>query len=451
MPKPRKPKSSRETKNAREETARKRRLESEFESLRPEDFDVSVGNDGRRDKTYAAEKRQEFSRSDGEFYQLLRASGGDPRKMPKAEASRLAFFLAAKSEQERRFQNKRLARSIAIASANETLHLRMLMQLAQEYFTSKIRPAGYAKKVVKRNQSRTAIIVLSDLHFGSDLRAIDNPEAFGAEEESRRFASIVQQVSDYKSQYRNDQRLLVCANGDLIEGALGHDQRDGAPLTEQKGACLHYFQQAIAQWARDYPSVHIEWQPGNHGRDKLRHPGRATSSKWDGHEWWLGYCLAQMCKGLPNVTFSVPFRAVSSIKVYNHWFLQTHGDTEVRLGDPDTQASRNEKELAKVNSTRVFGHEYAVGIFGHFHKLRRFPWRSIEAIFNGCLVPPAGYARTSGYINERCGQVIMEATEDYPVGDLRNLYVGASEDRDAILNKIVSPFRFRESNPFSVL
>ena len=198
----------------------------------------------------------------------------------------------------------------------------------------------------------------------------------------------------------------MLANGDLVEGMLGHDLRDGAPLTEQLGACLHYLRTAINRWSTDYPSVHVEWQPGNHGRDKMRHPGRATSSKWDGHEWWLGYTLAQMCGNLKNVTFNIPFRAVSSIKLYGEWILQTHGDTEIKLGDPDSKAPDNMRALATWQAAAWEREQrrYTLATFGHFHKYRIFNWQPMSAIFNGCLIPPNGHARTSGYIGERCGQ-----------------------------------------------
>jgi hypothetical protein len=429
-------------KAAQAELDRQRRVASDFEALRPtDDLEYGGTNDGRRDPNAGKEKKQEYSRSDGDFLQLLQASGGNPDKMPPTEAQRNAYYLALKSEQERRYQGRRLARSEAVHAANEGLQLRMMMQCAQEYFHDKVQPSGYARKGAKRDQPRTVVTLWSDQHFRSDLAALDNPTAYGAEEESRCFAKVVQNVLDYKSDHRNESRLLICDNGDNIDGQLGHDLRSGAPLVEQKMALLSYRAQALQALSAAYPHVHVEWQPGNHGRDKWRHPGRATASKWDGHEWFLGYCLAQMCAGLPNVTFNIPFRAVSTIELYGHKFLQTHGDTEVKLGDPDTRAEANEKELAKINASLTFGHRYILGLFGHFHKGRFFPWQSMRALFNGALVPANGHARASGYVNERRGQWLFEATKDHPIGDLRFIEVDETTDRDASLNKLIKPFR----------
>ncbi len=113
---------------------------------------------------------------------------------------------------------------------------------------------------------------------------------------------MLQQFVDYKPQYREQSEALVIINGDIIEGNLLHDLRSGAPLTEQKAIFWTYMRTFLALVAQQYPTVRVECQPGNHGRDKLRHPGRATASKWDGHEWSMYYALRMMCSDLKNVT-----------------------------------------------------------------------------------------------------------------------------------------------------
>lgn len=179
------------TKAAQILRAQKARLDSDTEALQPGDFAAGALNDGRKDASADKEKKQEYSRSDGEFLQLLRASGGNPAKMPPLDADKNAYYLAVKSEQERRFRNRQLARYEAVHSANESLNLRNLMSMAKEYFTNKTTPAGYALKHVRTDHPRTNIILLSDLHFGADMFIRDNPQAFGAEHESRRFGEVI--------------------------------------------------------------------------------------------------------------------------------------------------------------------------------------------------------------------------------------------------------------------
>ncbi len=412
---------------------------SEYSALNPEDFDVNTGaNDGRIDPKAAQAKRQEYSKAMGEFADNLAASGGDSDGMDP----RLGSYVANLAEQERRFGNRRMARSVSIAAAHESLALRQFKQAAEEYLSSKVTPTGYALKKGDIHAKRDVVLLLSDLHFGAELDEASNPIPYRAVEEARRFEYVVRQALDYKPQYRKHSRLRLLLNGDMIEGMLMHDWRAGAPLTEQKVVFWRYLSTAIGLFAQQYPEVMVECQPGNHGRDKLRHPGRATEFKWDGIEWQMYYALKMMCSELKNVSWSIPFKAVSVLDLFGAKALMTHGDTEVKISDPDTQAARNALELEKVNASRIYGHEFELFICGHFHK-SRYQGGHVTKVFNGALVPPNGYARGAGYINEPCSQTIWEAVEGHPVGDYRRIEVGGSQDRDERLGVLIKPFRFQ--------
>jgi hypothetical protein len=421
---------------------RARRLASDFEALQPEDFDVSIGNDGRRDRDAAREKRQEFSRSMGEHFDAVRAAASVPGAdiadgLPPGSGT----YIGKLAEQERRFSHRRLARSISLADAHEALAIRHFKQAAAEHLRDKITPTGYALRRSHANAKRSVVLLLSDLHLGSDLSALDEPVPFRAVEEARRLEYLLRQALDYKPQYRKTSELVLLLNGDMIEGQLGHELRSGAPLTEQKVIFWKYFRAFIGYCAQVYPSVRVFCQPGNHGRDKVRHPGRATSRKWDGHEWELYWGLREMSSGLRNVSWTLDFRAVSAVGLHGSILGLTHGDTEIRLGHPDTRASANAAALDRVNMSRVHGHVFDAWAVGHYHTPRFHPGRP-SVIYNGMLVPPNGYARTQGYVGEPCGQWIWEAVEGFPIGDLRYIAVGEAQDRDESLGSIIQPFRF---------
>lgn len=424
------------------------RLASDFDALKPEDFDVGVGNDGRVDKDAAREKRQEFSRSMGEFAEGLRGAAaavahGAPGDLFEHLPAELGGYVSKLAEQERRFGNRRDARAISLAEAHEVLALRRFMRVASSVLRDKVEPTGYARKPSRGKIRRSVCLLLSDLHLGSDLHPLDEPIAFRATEEARRLEYVMRQALDYKPQYRSHSELVLLLNGDLIEGQLLHDLRGGAALTEQKAIFWRYFRQMIGFFAQQYPRVRVVCQPGNHGRDKVRHPGRATSRKWDGHEFELYYALREMCSSLANVTWQIDFRAVSVVDLHGAKLGMTHGDTEVKLGDPDTKSTDNARILDRINSTRIYGVEFAAWAFGHYHKGRYQP-RSPRVLWNGALVPPNGHARGAGYIGEPCGQWLWEAVEGYPVGDVRFIEVGQAQDRDERLGKLITPYRFTE-------
>jgi predicted phosphodiesterase len=407
------------------------RIASDHDVLKPKDFDVSIGNDGRKDAKATQEKRQEFSRSMGEFARHL---------VEDELTEKDGAYIGALAEQERRFQNRRIARSVSITAANEALHLRLFKSAAKEYLNGRITPTGYATKKHTKDIKRAVCLLLSDLHIGSDLSGVDNPVEYIALQEARRLEYIVRQTIDFKPQYRGNSELLLFLGGDIIDGMLLHDQREGAPLTEQMIAFWKYFSAIIGLFAQTFPKVKVICQPGNHGRNKLRHPGRATSSKWDGIEFQLYYGLSMMASNLPNVEFDIGFRALSIVDIFGSKVALTHGDTEVKLGHPDRKAEKNMIEVIKLNASNLYDTEFDAVLAGHWHTPRFQPGHP-SLLFNGMLCPPNGYARTAGYIMEQCGQWLWEAVEGFPIGDLRYVSVGAAQDEDESLGKLIVPWR----------
>jgi hypothetical protein len=427
-----------EEKARRLEAERLRREASDYEALKPGDFSAGVGR-GAADPNADREKKQEYARQMGAVAEMLR----DPAGTPPEEQAKLGAYVARLAEEERRFMNRRPARTVSLAVARDALERRLFIQAAEQYLKDKIVPVGYAQKRPERFAKRTVVGLLSDLHLGSELRARDNPNPFMAVEEARCLEHVVRQIADFKPQYRAISELVLLLNGDLIEGKLGHDMYAGAPLTEQKFIFYNLMGAAVGFLASAFPSVRIICQPGNHGRDKgNRHPGRATESKWDGLEWEMCLALKMMSSSLQNVTWDIPFHAVATVPLYESKLLLTHGDTEVKLGDPDTKAVQNAQTINTINATNLYGHQYQVLAAGHFHKPRYQPHKNVRLIFNGALVPENGYARSEGYINEPCGQYIWEAVEGYPVGDLRFIEVGKAQSKDERLGSIIKPFRF---------
>lgn len=438
----------------REFKAQQRRLASNHEPLKIEDFDddydTSVANSRtpqakRLSRQAAAEKRQEFNAEMGNHAEdIKRAAGSAPQRggdLLSALSPESGSYIGKLAEQERRFQNRRLARTVSLAQASEAINLQQMKQIAQEYFSSKITPVGYAAKKPASNAKRSVCLLLSDLHIGAELLPFEEPYSYRALEEARRLEYVMRETIDYKPHYRKNTKLVLLWNGDLIEGKLGHDLHSGAPLAEQKAAFWHYSRVMLGEFAASFPEVEVHWQSGNHGRDKVRHPGRATSRKWDGHEYELGYALQMMCADLKNVTWHQPWRSVSIVNLHGQNFGLTHADTEVALGPPDTKAEANANTLRKINTTKQYGVQFAAWGFGHYH-MPRYSISEVSSIWNGALIPPSGYARGAGHIGEQCGQMLWEAVEGFPIGDLRFLRVDSSTDKDERLGKIIKPFRF---------
>lgn len=386
----------------------------------------------------AAQKRQEYNRSMGHADRMLRKLADDP------ETEKVANYISNLAEDERRFLNRRRARSLSLGMAREALFVRMAEEALREVMADKVEPKGYAIKPSAAPKDRIVHLLLSDLHIGAMLDPTEVPRQYSAHEEARRFAKVVAETRDYKPRYRETTKLRILVNGDIIQGMLGHDLRDGDPLTDQYAAAVYMFTQAVSTLAACFPQVDVHWQTGNHGRNKLRHPGRATSSKWDSFETLIGIAVKIACDGLKNVTFDIPKQPYSTIPVFDTHLFLTHGDTVLDVGNPGKalNMAQIDYQMAKINSSNIYGADrYAVFAIGHVHQGVHASLASGDLIINPPLVPQDGYAQSKGY-HSQCGQTLWESVEGYPVGDLRVIRVGDAEDQDESLEQIIKPARF---------
>jgi len=211
-------------------------------------------------------------------------------------------YLQERIDNEREDYEVLRGRKQTLAMAREGVFLDQLKAILEDVFGDGVAaPSGYAKKTVDTGSKKRIVnIALSDLHYHSLLDPRELPFEYGPLEEARRTAKIVQEVCEYKSQYRDDSELFVHVFGDIIQGDL-HDPRDAATITEQFGAAVYLLSQAVTTWAAAYKRVTVRCVPGNHGRNKRRHPDRATTQKWDSFENMIYFALKMAVATLPNV------------------------------------------------------------------------------------------------------------------------------------------------------
>lgn len=297
-------------------------------------------------------------------------------------------------------------------------------------------PKGYAKRRSVVNADRVLNSLWSDMHYGADLLRVEMPEAFTAIEEARRTAKVVQNMVEYKTDKRNSTRLHLLYNGDGLEGMLGHDDRASAELVEQFARFQWLFKQVIFRAAEAFPIVDVYWLPGNHGRNKQRHPDRATSGKYDNFEMMVGIALRERTEG-GNVRWHMGRKPYGVIETFGkHRLFMTHGDTLLSK-NPDVSTFAG--ELAKINASRYYQGTFDTFALGHWHRPASRLLDSGHVFVNGSLVPPNGHAEANGFLSQ-CGQWLWETTEKYPVGDQRLVRVGPEDDADAALDSIVAPY-----------
>lgn len=291
----------------------------------------------------------------------------------------------------------------------------------------KAKPSKPTKRVVN--------ILLSDLHFGSDLVSSEHPMVYGSTEERRRMAAIAKEVIEYKDHYRDHTELVVHLAGDIIQGRL-HDPASAAPIAEQSTRAIYLLSAFLARMSEAYPKVSVYCTPGNHGRIKDRHPGRAVDQKWDSFENIIYEAVRLACKSLKNVTVTVPRTPFYEYSLFGMRGFVTHGDTVLNPGYPNKSisVSRLDTQILKLAQARG---NYDLVACGHVHIPAVVHLPHTVLITNGCLTPPDSYAISIGLHSNASIQQLWETVPGYMFGDHRMLNVGPKHDRDASLDAII--------------
>lgn len=344
------------------------------------------------------------------------------------------------SEFQKSFQYSR-NRSLAIVQARDSLLIDQFRTAIQGVFSAGVKVQPY-KPAKKKATTRVLNTIWSDLHFHSLLDPREVPMAYGPVEEARRMAAVAVQVAEYKRQYRDETSLVINIAGDIIQGQL-HDPRDGAPLAEQCAAAIHILVQAIAFQCSQFKHVTVECTPGNHGRNTARHHGRATLQKWDSIETIVYVAIKAALSRIPNVTVNISHRPYILYKNFGKTTFVTHGDTVLKPGYPGStiDVAGVRKQINEFNAARPEEERATLFAVGHVHvgSITRLPNGAIF-MSNGCLIPPDAYAQSIGVHDTACGQWIWESVEDHLVGDTRFAVVDSYTDKDAKLDKIITPF-----------
>lgn len=334
-------------------------------------------------------------------------------------------------------------RKVASVFAEQQIYAENLEGLAASVFKGMATSRGAPPKMTK-DVERAVTVVLSDLHFGSDIGAEETGvQSYGKTEEARRLAKIAREVATYKPQYRSKTKLNVLLLGDIIQGHL-HNVRDAADHAEQEARALRLLIQFITYVAAHYGEVDVYCATGNHGRNKNLHRERATSKKYDSHETFIYYSVMQACSNLKHVKFHIPKTPFVTFSCLGHRFFATHGDTVLNPGNPGKAIPIGslENQTNRLNSVLPDAEKYAAFIVGHVHvgSLTHLQNGGVM-LTNGPLVPPDPFCISIGIPEANCGQWLFETVAGYPVGDARFLQVDKDTDADATLEKIIAPWQ----------
>lgn len=317
-------------------------------------------------------------------------------------------------------------------------------EIAKRFATRTFIPQYKGKK--SKHTERRLNLILSDLHYGSNLDPKQVNCRYGPVEESRRTAAIVAQVADYKRQYRHETELHIHLIGDIIQGKL-HDIQNAADLTTQCDRALHALIYGIEFLASEFKKITVDTSVGNHGRDAQRHPDRAMQDKYDSNEFRIYRAMKYRFQKVPNIEFNTPIRGFYVYDQFGMKGVMTHGDTIFNPGYPGKLINVGQLQ-AQINKFKLSRPEYndlkLVGM-GHVHTAMDVDIDGTTVITNGCMIPNDEYAQSIGIFNTPCRQQLWETVDGHMFGDHRLLKVGVNHDEDPSLDKIIPTWEGLES------
>lgn len=289
-------------------------------------------------------------------------------------------------------------------------------------------------------------LILSDLHFGSDIQKNKTGYLdYGAKEESRRFAHVIRSTVAYKNRLSpQGAGLNVLLLGDLIQNQL-HDARDGALLAEQIARAMHNLIIGARHLAAHFTFVNFKCVGGNHDRNYGRHHKRAVMDKIDSFATVIHVAMKHALAGLPNVSFDIPTTPFVTYSNFDHRGIAAHGDTHFSdIGYPGTtvRISKMEQQANRLNASLIDTKEYSVVSVGHTHTPNiTVPPSGTAFIVNGCLPPLDEHAQSIGiYESKNCGQIIFESTPDQMIENIKLIRVGHTQDAETALDRFIPPF-----------
>jgi len=284
---------------------------------------------------------------------------------------------------------------------------------------------------------------MSDLHYGciTDSKEVPN-NSYNWLIASRRTALFVDQVVRYKEQHRKDSDLVLLLNGDIIHGII-HDLPAVEPLSQQFVGALFILSQAISYAATKFSKVSVVCTSGNHGRNPIRHSGRAASQKWDSFETMLYKALElNIVKVHSNVKFDIPKTIFCDLQLHGHRMFVSHGDTGFNLGNPGKSINVKSltEQINKINAAEKNFRHYNVFMFGHLHTALHMELdSSTHLMLNGCMGGVDSFANSIGIHDNPVVQTIFECTPENAVGDVRFVTLKRS-DNNPNLDLIIRPF-----------
>lgn len=304
-------------------------------------------------------------------------------------------------------------------------------------------PKGKVKLAHKKYHERQLTLLWSDLHFGVD---VDPREVLGSTYNwtiaSRRMAKLCDQAVEWKPEHREETKLQIVLNGDIIHGIIHLSEGRIKELEEQIWGATAILAKAIGYLSQHFSSVDVLCLPGNHDRVAYKSSSRALEQRWNSHSHSVYLGLKCWFRTIEHVNFDIPMSGMGTYETPGgHIVFATHGDTEPSTSNVGSSfnVKKTTEALLKLNAGGVLSRKASVILFGHWHQPSQFMLQDgTVCVVNGCLIGSDSFGQNGmGYFNSMPAQVMFESVDDFPVGDFRIIQL-RDADEDESLDKIIN-------------
>ena len=365
-------------------------------------------------------------------YARVRASHYPPKATPEARLRRRAQVIA--------IRNNRVG-SITIDAANV---LGDVEDWARRTFTRTsdvTKPLLISRKAKASCRapeiSRWIIVDIGDLHCGANLLSQHTGcSDYGPQEEARRMAKIVEEVCEYKTEYRKETGLIAAWGGDLTEGEIHKTMAE--LLWKQIARATHLGFSAVEHFSRTFREVLNVCVSGNH--DDFASLHGCPDHSWNGHAMGIYQSMRMHMASKPNVKWNIPQSAFATFSAFGRNFYVVHGHEVITPGNPGGKldVARAIQQIDRLNASDAKIGGYASVFCHHVHTPVSLPLdNGTHFIINGPFTPINTYAKSIGYHRSSCCQFLAEMTPDYAIGDQRWITLDEHVDQDARLDKVV--------------
>jgi Calcineurin-like phosphoesterase len=282
-------------------------------------------------------------------------------------------------------------------------------------------------------KAETAVLVLSDLHWGEvvDLDAMDGLNSYDLAIARKRMGRWTNGVCDLLTKHWSGlppERIILILGGDLVSGGIHHElaKTDALrPLPAVRDVADHLRHAILTIKANVKCPIDIISLPGNHGRSTLKPESKEVAAT--SHDVLVSDFLEMGLRDQKGITFFAPVSPDALFSVYGWRVLASHGDKIGSRGGqgfigPAATAARGLKRMVADYAAR--GIHVDLITICHFHT----PLLLEEGFVNGSLPGPTEYARDGRFRPHPAMQLMFAMHPRRKVSQIRWIEVGHPDE-----------------------